>query len=105
MLALISTVGTCLHYFRHVLLIVFTLYNILSGNITVSEGLAGIRRVLFCFVEGDNSSGILIFILIWKWLLAFLFFSFFILRFLQSTEIEDWMILVIGREKQKQHRS
>lgn len=59
MLGLISTMGTCLHYFRHVLLIVFTLYNILSGNITVFEGLAGIRGVLFCFVEGDNSSEIL----------------------------------------------
>lgn len=52
MLALISTMGTCLHYFQHVLLIIFTLYNILSGNITAFEGLAGIRGVLFCFVEG-----------------------------------------------------
>lgn len=69
MLTLISTVGTCLHYFRHVLLIVFTLYNILSGNIAVFEGLAGIRGVLFCFVEGiiplKYSN---IFILIWKWI-------------------------------------
>lgn len=52
MLTLISTTGTCFHYFGHVLLIVFTQYNILSGNITVFEGLAGIRGVLFCFVEG-----------------------------------------------------
>lgn len=68
-LTLISTMGTCLHYFRHVLLIVFTLYNILSGNITVFEGLTGVRGVLFCFVEGiiplKYSN---IFILIWKWI-------------------------------------
>lgn len=78
MLTLISTMGTCLHYFRHVLLIVFTLYNILSGNITVFEGLSGIRGVLFCFVEGiiplKYSN---IFRLIWKWILAFLFFLFY----------------------------
>lgn len=84
-LTLISTMGTCLHYFRHVLLIVFTLYNILSGNITAFEGLAGIRGGLFCFVEGiiplKYSN---IFILIQKWILAF----FFILRFLQVTVVE-----------------
>lgn len=74
--ALISTTGTCLHYFRHVLLIVFTLYNILSGNITVFEGLAGIRGISYCFVEGDKSSEILIFILIWKWISAFVLFFF-----------------------------
>ena len=39
MLTLISTTGTCLHYFQRVLLIVFTLYNILSGNIADFEGL------------------------------------------------------------------
>lgn len=76
MLTLISTMGTCLHYFRHVLLIVFTLYNILSGNIAVFEGLAGIRGVLFCFVEGiiplKYSN---IFILIWKWICAAFFSS------------------------------
>lgn len=75
MLTLISTMGTCLHYCLHVLLIVFTLYNILSGNITVFEGLAGIRGVLFCFVEGiiplKYSN---IFILIWKWIWASFFF-------------------------------
>lgn len=75
MLTLISTVGTCLHYFQRVLLIVFTLYNILSGNITVFEGLAGTRGVLFCFVEGiiplEYSN---IFILIWKWILDLYFF-------------------------------
>lgn len=102
MLTLISTMGTCLHYFWDVLLIVFTLYNILSGNITVFEGLAGIRGVLFCFVEGiiplKYSN---IFILIWKWNLAFFFF-FFILRFLQDTMAEEWMILVIERERQIQ---
>lgn len=54
-LTLISTMGTCLHYFQHVLLLVFTLYNILSGNITVFEGLVGIRGVLLCFFERDNS--------------------------------------------------
>lgn len=52
MFTLICTMGTCLHYFRHVLLIVVTLYSILSGNITVFEGLEGIRGLLFCFVEG-----------------------------------------------------
>lgn len=102
MLTLISTMGTCLHYFWDVLLIVFTLYNILSGNITVFEGLAGIRGVLFCFVEGiiplKYSN---IFILIWKWNLAF-FKKFFILRFLQDTMAEEWMILVIERERQIQ---
>lgn len=102
MLTLISTMGTCLHYFWDVLLIVFTLYNILSGNITVFEGLAGIRGVLFCFVEGiiplKYSN---IFILIWKWNLAFFKF-FFILRFLQDTMAEEWMILVIERERQIQ---
>lgn len=100
MLTLISTMGTCLHYCLHVLLIVFTLYNILSGNITVFEGLAGIRGVLFCFVEGiiplKYSN---IFILIWKWIWASFFFSP-ILRFLQDTTIEEWMILVIERERE-----
>lgn len=52
MLTLIFTMGTCLHYFGHVWLIVFILYTILSGNITVFEGLGGIKGGLFCFVEG-----------------------------------------------------
>lgn len=46
MLALISPLrGPAYIIFRRVLLIVFTLYNILSGNITVFDGLAAVRGV------------------------------------------------------------
>lgn len=52
-------------------LIAFAQYNILSGNITVFEGLEGIRGVLFCFAKGMILLKCsYIFILIWKWILG-----------------------------------
>lgn len=54
MLALIWTRGTCFHYFCHVLLIVFTLYNILSGNISRGRISTG-KRAFILFCQRDNS--------------------------------------------------
>ena len=42
-----------------------------------------------------------IFILIWKWI--FFSFFFFILRFLQDTVLEEWMILVIEANRNRHY--